>query len=74
MPDELARDFMYIELRVPIFRAAGVPATRGRPDRRRRRTVECDDGTLHQLAQALQGLTFDEAGHAIRRAVAGRNA
>ena len=73
MPDEIARDFVYVELHVPdplelqdFVRREGdrVVAAGG--------TVELDEAALHQLARALQGLTLDEAHHAIRRAVAGQ--
>jgi hypothetical protein len=70
IPDDLARDLVYVELSVPDLvelqtflrqeserlTAAGVP-------------VDTDEGTVRQLAQALQGLTLDEARHAVRRAV-----
>ena len=35
-------------------------------------SVDTTDDTLHQLARALQGLTLDEARHAVRRALATR--
>jgi ATPase family associated with various cellular activities (AAA) len=71
LPEEIARDIVYVELGLPDLielrtfllregeRAAAIGAT-----------VESDEGTLHQLAQALQGLTLSEAHHAVRRAVA----
>lgn len=33
--------------------------------------VDTSEGTRHQIARAVQGLTLDEARHAVRRAVAG---
>lgn len=74
VPDELARSLVYIELRLPdaeelmeFLREDGtrIRATGG--------TVDSDDATLMQLARALQGLTLDEARHAVRRAVAETN-
>jgi hypothetical protein len=71
IPDEIARNLVYVELRVPdrselqaFLRREGerIVAAGG--------TADLDDETLHQLAQALQGLTLDEARHALRRAVA----
>lgn len=71
IPEEIARDLVYLELSVPdtielvaflrqemerIAQAGG--------------TVDASDGTLHQLARALQGLTLDESRHAVRRALA----
>ena len=73
LPDDIARDLAYVELSVPDLlelreflgrEGERITATGG--------TVESDEGTLQQLARALQGLTLDEARHAIRRAVAGR--
>ena len=69
IPDEIARDLAYVELRVPdrvelqaFVRREGerLAAAGG--------TADLDDATVHQLAQALQGLTLDEARHALRRA------
>ncbi len=37
-------------------------------------TADTSDATLHQLGRALQGLTLDEAHHAVRRAISTRNA
>jgi SpoVK/Ycf46/Vps4 family AAA+-type ATPase len=37
-------------------------------------TADASDATLDRLARALQGLTIDDARHAIRRALAGRKA
>jgi ATP-dependent 26S proteasome regulatory subunit len=71
IPEEIARDLVYVELGVPdtveltaflrqemerIAQAGGV--------------VDSSDGTLRQLARALQGLTLDESRHAVRRALA----
>ena len=73
IPDDIARDLAYVELSVPDLlelraflrrEAERITAAGG--------TVESDDVTLQQLARALQGLTLDEARHAVRRAMAGR--
>jgi SpoVK/Ycf46/Vps4 family AAA+-type ATPase len=75
IPDELERTIAYVELTVPDLpelvgflgrEAAAITAAGG--------TADADEATLAQLGRALQGLTFDEARHAIRRAVAARNA
>lgn len=71
IPDELSRNLVFIELNVPDFvevrqflaeqaaalKAAGV-------------AVDTSESTLVHMARALQGLTLDEAGFAVRRAVA----
>ncbi len=71
IPEELARNILLLELGLPdaeelqsllrdetaILRQLGQP-------------VELDDHYLLPLARALQGLTIDEARHAIRRALA----
>jgi hypothetical protein len=73
IPEDVARNLVYVELSLPdlvelqaFLRSEGerIIAAGG--------TVESDEGTLHQLAQALQGLTLDEARHAVRRALAKR--
>ena len=73
IPEELTRHIMYIELSLPdpielvafLHREArAIAATGG--------TVDSSEATLFQLARALQGLTLDEARHAIRRALAAK--
>ena len=66
IPDEIARNLVYVELRVPD--RSELQAFLRREGER----IVAAGGTadLHQLAQALQGLTLDEARHALRRAVA----
>jgi len=71
IPEEIARDLVYLELSVPdtveltsflreemerVAQAGG--------------SVDSSEPTLRQLARALQGLTFDESRHAVRRALA----
>jgi SpoVK/Ycf46/Vps4 family AAA+-type ATPase len=72
IPEELDRNFAYIELGTPDLvelaaflrdEAAAIAASGG--------TVDSDEATLAQIGRALQGLTLDEARHALRRAIAG---
>jgi AAA+ superfamily predicted ATPase len=71
IPEEVARDLVYIEIGLPdvvelvdfLRREAEAVAAAGG-------TVDGSDATLHQLARALQGLTLDESRHAVRRALA----
>jgi SpoVK/Ycf46/Vps4 family AAA+-type ATPase len=71
LPEDLSRDLVVVELPLP-----GFEELRGFFDREAKRleasgvTLETDEGTVTQLARALQGLTFNEARHALRRAVA----
>jgi len=71
IPEELNRTIAYVELNAPDLselvaflrdEAAVITAAGG--------SVDTTDATLTQLSRALQGLTLDEARHAIRRAVA----
>src|SRR3989441_12233369 len=73
IPEEIERAIVYIELAVPDLdelvgflrrEATVITASGGR--------LDADEATLFQLGRALQGLTFDEAPHAIRRAVGSR--
>ena len=75
IPDEVAHDLFFIDLALPDQlelmdfvrqESAAITAAGG--------TADTSDGTVHQVARALQGLTLDESRHAIRRAVAARNA
>jgi ATP-dependent 26S proteasome regulatory subunit len=75
LPDELANQAMFVALPIPGIdeltafaraEAETVMASGG--------TADTSDGALHQVARALQGLTLDEARHAIRRARSMRNA
>jgi SpoVK/Ycf46/Vps4 family AAA+-type ATPase len=73
--EELARAVVSIELGLP-----DLPELRGFLDMRvaalKAKGVSVDDtpATLDQLARALQGLTVDEAGHALQRALVERGA
>jgi hypothetical protein len=72
IPDELTRDIVPVELNVPDAvemrafleeRAAALVAAGGKADE--------SDATLALMTRALQGLTLDEAGFAIQRALVG---
>lgn len=75
IPEELEREMVYIELNVPdivelvrfLRQEAATITAAGQ-------TVDTSDATLLQLGRALQGLTLDESRHAVRRALAQRNA
>jgi hypothetical protein len=75
LPDEIVHHLVFIDLPLPALdelarfartEAEAVIAAGG--------TADTSEVTLHQVARALQGLTFDEARHAIRRARSVRNA
>src|SRR5579875_3014684 len=75
VPEELERQMVYVELAVPDLpeliahlrqTAPGLAAAGA--------AVDASEATLFQLARALQGLTLDEVHHALRRAIAARNA
>jgi len=73
IPEEIERAIVYVELAVPdldelvgfLRREATVITASGG-------SLDADEATLFQLGRALQGLTFDEARHAIRRALGAR--
>src|SRR6266478_5938433 len=73
IPEEIERAIVYVELAVPdldelvgfLRREATVIAASGG-------SLDADEATLFQLGRALQGLTFDETRHAIRRALGSR--
>ena len=73
IPEELNRNLVYVELNVPDFvevrtflqeQAKALVAAGG--------TADTSEATLVHMTRALQGLTLDEAGFAVRRALAGR--
>ena len=73
IPEEIERAIVYLELAVPDLdelvgflrrEATAITASGGR--------LDADEATLFQLGRALQGLTFDETRHAIRRALGSR--
>jgi SpoVK/Ycf46/Vps4 family AAA+-type ATPase len=70
IPEEISRNIVYIELNVPDFseirafieqQAADFTAAGG--------SADTSEETLVHMTRALQGLTLDEAGFAIRRAI-----
>ena len=73
IPQEIERNLVYVELAVP-----DLPELRGFLEREADTlaaaggTVDKSETTLAQLARALQGLTLDDARHALRRALAQR--
>jgi ATP-dependent 26S proteasome regulatory subunit len=71
IPEEITRDLVYLELSVPDT-VELVAFLRREMERIAQAggTVDSSEGTLHQLARALQGLTLDESRHAVRRALA----
>ncbi len=75
IPEEITRSIAYVELSLPDLpelvgfvetQAAAVKASGG--------TAATSEDAVMQLARALQGLTLDDAAHAVRRALASRNA
>jgi hypothetical protein len=71
IPDELERNFVYLELTVPdLVELVGFLRREAVTVQAHGGEVDTSDATLFQLGRALQGLTFDEARHAVRRALA----
>jgi len=72
IPDEIARDMVFLELTVPDvseleeFLREEMTELTGRPGI----TVDASDATVGVLARTVLGLTVDEARHAVRRALA----
>ena len=71
IPDEVERSLLFLELRPPDVLEL-VDFLRDELGRTAESGVRRDasDGNLNQMAQALQGLTLDEARYALRRALA----
>ncbi len=75
IPEELERAIVYYELTVPdLPELIGFLGRQSAEIKGAGGTVDDSDATLSQLGRALQGLTMDEAHHAIRRALAQRHA
>lgn len=73
IPEELSRSVVYLELGVPdLAELAAFVDAEAAALQAAGRTVNADDGTRFQMARALQGLTLDEARHAIKRALSVR--
>ncbi len=71
VPEEVERDLVYIELRLPDFaELVNFLRDEGKQIATRGANADTSDATVHQLARALQGLTLNEARHAVRRALA----
>jgi SpoVK/Ycf46/Vps4 family AAA+-type ATPase len=70
IPEDIARDLVYVELGVPdLVELQAFLASEAERLTAAGVEVDRDEATVRQLAQALQGLTLDEARHAVRRAV-----
>ena len=70
IPDELVRDFAYVELNVPdLVEIKGFLGEQAAAFKAQGHGVDTSEATLALMTRALQGLTLDEAGFAIRRAV-----
>jgi hypothetical protein len=75
IPEELERSLAYVELALPdLLELSAFVREEGKRVVAAGGTVDASDGTVTQLARALQGLTLDEAHHAVRRGLAARNA
>jgi hypothetical protein len=71
VPEELERDLVYLELRLPdLIELVDFLQGEARQISESGGNADASDATLNRLAHALQGLTLDEAHHAVRRALA----
>jgi len=71
IPEEVDRDLVYLELRLPdLIELVDFLSDEARQIILRGGSADSSEATLDQLARALQGLTLDEARHAVRRALA----
>ncbi len=71
VPDELSRDLALVDLPLPdLTELRAFLVSEGEALAAQGITVDSDPGTIAQLSAALQGLTFNEARHALRRALA----
>ena len=68
VPEEVERDILYVELRPPDLIELSELL---RSEARQLSAPEVSEEILGQLARALQGVTLQEARHAVRRALAG---
>ena len=74
IPDEIERSIVYIQLAVPdLPELVGFLKGEMAALKKAGGTVDDSETTVMQLARTLQGLTLDDAGHAVRRAIAARN-
>ncbi len=75
IPEEIERSIVYVELAVPdLPELVGFLHREAEAIRAAGGTVDTSEATAVQLARALQGLTLDDAHHAVRRAAAARQA
>jgi SpoVK/Ycf46/Vps4 family AAA+-type ATPase len=71
LPEELEHDVAYLELRPPdLVELVDFVRDEARQFSERGVKVDTSEATVEQLARALQGLTLDEARHALRRGLA----
>src|ERR1700688_3626580 len=71
IPEEVERDLVYLELRLPdLIELVDFLRDEARQISVGGASADPGEATLQQLARALQGLTLDEARHAVRRALA----
>jgi SpoVK/Ycf46/Vps4 family AAA+-type ATPase len=71
IPEEVERSLVYLELRPPdIIELLDFLREEAQQISARGGTADTTEATLHGLARVLQGLTLDEARHAVRRALA----
>jgi hypothetical protein len=71
IPDELGRDVALIDLPLPEFEELrDFVGDQAESFGKQGVKVDTDIGTLTQIGRALQGLSFNEAQHALRRAIA----
>jgi len=71
IPEEVERNLVYLELRLPDpIELVDFLRDEARQISVRGASADSSEATLYQLARALQGLTLDEARHAVRRALA----
>src|SRR6185295_2623362 len=71
----IERSLVYVDLPVPdLAELVGFLRREGEAIVAGGGTTDASEATLSQLGRALQGLTIDEARHAIRRALATRHA
>ena len=71
VPEEIERDLVYIELRPPdLIELVELMRSEAQQLSAPGVSTEVSEETLHQLARALQGVTLQEARHAVRRALA----
>ena len=71
VPEEVERDLVYLELRLPdLIELVDFLRDEAQQISASGASADPSEATLYQLARALQGLTLDEARHAVRRALA----